>query len=189
MRVASASGTCHRLALAAALLGLLAGCSGSEGSDQVAVATTSPATAPAATATTADPQAEQRAAVLAAYRAYWDDVVAAGRTADWRSPRLDDHATGEALAQTRATLRALARRGLVAKGTVSLRPKVLRLSGTTAVVYDCNSTSGFLAYDARTGQLRDRPSGQRNGKTVTLIREGGTWKVTKAETERGRCAR
>jgi hypothetical protein len=60
-------------------------------------------------------------AVLASYRAFWDDMIAVGATINWRSPRMDDHATGNALAQAQATHRLLRQRGLVARGTVTLR--------------------------------------------------------------------
>lgn len=170
-------------------LPVLPGCtSGGRSEDATAAATTTAATATTVTApttTTAGPQS----AVLTAYRAFWADVVAAGKTADWRSPRLAAHATGQALAEVRATYRALSARGLVARGTVDLRPTVLSVNGAKATLYDCNSTAAFLAYDAKTGALRDRSSGQRNGKTVTLTRQDGTWKVAKATTEAGRCTK
>jgi hypothetical protein len=116
-------------------------------------------------------------------------MIAVGRTANWRSPRIDDHATGQALAEAQATFRSLKSRGLVARGTVKVDAKVLSIKGGTAVVYDCNSTSNFLAYDAATGELRDKSSGRSNGKTVTMLLRGGTWKVAKTVTEVGRCTR
>jgi hypothetical protein len=178
------------LVLVAALA--LAACSGDSGANEAApAATTAPATSTTAAPTTtstaaADPQ---EAAVLKAYGAFWDDVIAVGATANWRSPRLDDHATGLALAESQATFRSLRQRGLVARGTVKVRAKVLSVKGTTATLYDCNSTSNFLAYDAATGELRDRSSGRSNGKTVTLVRRNGTWKVAKTVTEVGKCTK
>ena len=88
-----------------------------------------------------------------------------------------------------ATYRALNQRGLVARGTVKVRAKVLSIKGNKATVYDCNSTSNFLAYDAETGELRDKSSGRSNGKTVTLVRSNGVWKVAKAVTEVGKCTK
>ena len=70
-----------------------------------------------------------------------------------------------------------------------MRAKVLSIKGSTATVYDCNSTSNFLAYDAKTGELRDRSSGRSNGKTVTLVRRNGTWKVANSVTEVGKCTK
>ena len=97
--------------------------------------------------------------------------------------------TGNALAAAQATYRDLSQRGLVARGTVKVRAKVLSIKGSTATVYDCNSTSNFLAYDAATGELRDKSSGRSNGMTVTLVRTNGVWKVAKAVTEVGKCTK
>ncbi len=174
--------------IALGLAAMLAACSSPAKTDTGPATTFTQAassTSPTPTSTTADAEA----AVLAAYRAYWDDVIAVGKTSDWRSSRLADHAAGEALAQARATFRTLKARGLVARGTVDLRPTVLSVKASRATLYDCNSTSNFLAYDAKTGALRDKSSGRRNGKTVTLVLERGTWKVVKVVTEVGRCVR
>lgn len=176
------------LVLPAALV--LAACSGDSGVEEAAAPATTPATTTTAAATTTTAVTNQReAAVLAAYRAFWDDMIAVGATADWRSPRIDDHATGQVLLDAQATYRALNRRGLVARGTVKVRAKVLAIKGSAATVYDCNSTSNFLAYDAATGELRDESSGKSNGMTVTLVRRDGTWKVARAVTEVGKCTK
>jgi hypothetical protein len=178
------------LALVAVLA--LAACSGDSGANEAApAATTTPATSTTAAPTTTTTAAAdaREAAVLANYRAFWDDMIAVGATANWRSPRLDDHATGNALASAQATYRSLHQRGLVARGTVKVRAKVLAIKGNTATVYDCNSTSNFLAYDAKTGELQGRSSGRSNGKTVTLVRRNGTWKVANSVTEVGKCTK
>jgi hypothetical protein len=91
-----------RLVLLAVVFAL-AGCSGnSNATDATATSTTRQAatTTPTSTATTATTE-ESEAAVLAAYRAFWADVVAAAKTADWRSSRLNDHATGKMLDRIR----------------------------------------------------------------------------------------
>jgi PBP1b-binding outer membrane lipoprotein LpoB len=176
------------LALAAALV--LAACSGDSGVEEAAAPATTPATTTTAAATTTTAVTNQReATVLAAYRAFWNDMIAVGATANWRSPRLDDHATGSALVAAQATYRDLNQRGLVARGTVEVRAKVLSIKGSTATVYDCNSTSNFLAYDAKTGKLQGRSSGRSNGKTVTLVRRNGAWKVSRSVTEVGKCTK
>jgi hypothetical protein len=173
---------------------LLAGCSSETRTPTAATTTTQPPGASTTAPTVAGPpttssRSAAEAAVLAAYRAYWTDVIAVGKTSNWQSPRLADNATGRALAQARATFHTLKARGLVALGTVDLRAKVLSIKATAATLYDCNSTSNFLAYDAKTGALRDKSSGRRNGKTVTLRLQDGAWKVANVVTEVGRCAR
>jgi hypothetical protein len=189
--------SCSLRAPGALLAGVLllalvaAACTSSDGDGRSTTAATAPATsaAPATTSVPTTTAVASATVVLADYRAFWDDVVAVGKTANWRSPRIDDHATGQALAEAQATFRSLKSRGLVARGTVKVDAKVLSIKGRTAVVYDCNSTSNFLAYDATTGELRDKSSGRSNGKTVTMLLQGKTWKVAKTVTEVGRCTR
>lgn len=174
---------------------VLAGCSSGAGTASKP-ATSGPvppsslATSTATRPPTTDARSAVEAAVLAAYRAYWDDVVAVGATADWQSPKLAQHATGQALAETRTFLQGLKAKGLVARGSVKVDAKVLSLSGSRAVVYDCNSTSNFLAYDAKTGQLRDKSTGRSNGKTIAMERQSGSWKLAQVmATEPGRCTK
>jgi hypothetical protein len=148
-------------------------------STQVALSTSSAPTSTTASAETA---------VLAAYRAYWGDIIAAGKTADWRSPRLDDHATGAALAAVRGHYRALKTLGLVSRGTVKLDPRVAELRGTTALVEDCTDTSRFLRRDAKTGALRERPATEPTGSVMRLVLVDGTWKVARATRMAEVCA-
>jgi hypothetical protein len=165
----------------------VAGC-GRDGDGEAAAASTTAAptttTAPATT-TTRNRQATD-AAVLAAYRAYWDDVVAVGKTANWQSPRLAEHATGQALETLRVHFRTMKRVGLIDLGTVQLRPKVASLRGRTAVVEDCIDVSRFLLHDADTRQPREQPDlkPDRGVATLTLTSDG--WKVSKT-VGRGKC--
>jgi hypothetical protein len=130
--------------------------------------------------TTADAQATAKAAVLASYRAYWADVVAASHTADWQSARLDDHARGQPVQAVRNHLLLLKQEGLVARGDMRLAPRVVSLTASTAKVEDCQDITGFLNRDAKTGALRDRPSGKRFLARATLTRIDGRWLVTQA---------
>jgi hypothetical protein len=139
-----------RLVLLAVVFAL-AGCSGnSNATDATATSTTRQAatTTPTSTATTATTE-ESEAAVLAAYRAFWADVVAAGKTADWQSPRLARHATGKVLARVRGQFRALDSQGFVALGTIKVSPRIVRLAGKKATVQDCVDTSRFRRYDPK----------------------------------------
>jgi hypothetical protein len=188
--------SCRMIGLAFLLAAaVLAGCSSgartaSNPATSAPVPPSSPATSTATRPPTTDARSAVEAAVVAAYRAYWDDVVAVAATADWQSPRLAQHATGQALAETRTFLQGLKAKGLVARGSVKVDAKVLSLSGSRAVVYDCNSTSNFLAYDAKTGQLRDKSTGRSNGKTVAMERQSGSWKLAQVmATEPGRCTK
>src|ERR1044072_1993244 len=64
---------------------------GTTGSPSSRASATTRATTPISSAE----QAKQDA--LAAYLGMWQDFVVAGRTSDWQSPTLGDHATGLAL--------------------------------------------------------------------------------------------
>jgi hypothetical protein len=176
---------------AALLLGavlVLSSCSG-DGDAEGAITTTTgqaPTTA-AATTTTRPSVADTKAAVLAAYRASWADVVAVGKTADWQSPRLGAHTTGQALQRLRTHFRNLKTFGLITLGTVKLNPRVTTLRGRTAVVEDCVDVSRFLLHDAKTRQPREKPDPRPNAGVATLALTADGWKVSKT-VGRGKCA-
>jgi len=171
-------------ALIAAALLALAGCAAPSGSPG------SPGSTPAAvTARSAPSPAEgaTAAAVLAAYRAFWDEVIAAASTADHEAEDLRRHATGEQLVTTIGQLYDLRRRGLVLRGPVRLDPRVVSLSGDGAVVEDCQDGSRFLAYDARSGAARGRSVKRRDRVTAYLTYDQGAWKVYRTRTREGGC--
>jgi hypothetical protein len=168
---------------------VLSSCSG-DGDAEGATATSTTGQAPttvAATTTTRPSKADTKAAVLAAYRAYWADVVAVGKTADWRSPRLAKHATGQALEVVRTHFRTMKAAGLIDLGTVKLSPKVTTVRGRTAVVEDCIDVSRFLLHDAKTRQPRERPDPRPDDGVATLTLTADGWKVSKT-VGRGKCA-
>jgi hypothetical protein len=162
------------------LLVVLGGCHAEPGGQPPSPVATStrPTQSTAPPSTTIDPRAAVQAAVVAAYRAYWADVVAASQTADWRSPRLDDHARGQPVQAARDHLLLLRQQGLVARGDMRLAPRVVLLLAGSAKIQDCQDLTGFLKHDAKTGALRDRPSGNRYLAQATLTRFGDQWKVT-----------
>jgi hypothetical protein len=175
--------------LVLAIILALGACSGnSDAKDAAATSTTSgpAATTSTATRTTATTE-DQRAAVLAAYRGFWADVVAAARTADWRSPRLDDHATGKMLDRIRSQLRGLQFQGWVARGTIQVSPRLVGLASKKATVQDCVDTSRFRRYDPKKRQWLDSGGGQpdRQRSTLTLDAQG-QWKVADSEVS-GKC--
>jgi hypothetical protein len=127
--------------------------------------------------------------VLAAYRGYWADVVAASLTADFRSPRLDDHALGQPVTAIRDHLRQLQQAGLVDRGDIGLAPRVVSVDSTTARIQDCQDLTHFLKYDATTGELRDQPSGNRYLAEATVTRIGSQWMVTRVAQAVSVCGR
>lgn len=175
-------------ALLLALAATATGCS--RGQDPAgsapATVTVGPSSTPATTAAAAAAAAAARAAVLRAYRAFWADVQAVGRTADWQSPRLAQHATGSALQQLRARFREVQAQGWVARGTVRIDPVVVSVSGPRATVRDCVDATRYGRFDPAANRWIDPPGGQPDAERVQLVDEHG-WKV--AETvEAGSCA-
>jgi hypothetical protein len=168
----------------------LAACSGdSDAKDASATSTTGQVTTttPTSTATTATTEAAETE-VLAAYRAFWADVVAAGKTADWESPRLARHATGKVLARVRGQFRALDSQGFVALGTIKVSPRIIRLAAKQATVQDCVDTSRFRRYDPKNKRWLDQLGGQPDGQRSTLTLDGQrNWKVAESVVA-GKCA-
>ena len=167
---------------------VLSSCSG-DGDAEGAIASTTTGQVPttAATTTTRPSEADTKAAVLAAYRASWADVVAVAKTADWQSPRLAAHTTGQALQRLRTHFRNLKTFGLITLGTVKLNPRVTTLRGRTAIVEDCVDVSRFLLHDAKTRQPREKPDPRPNAGVATLTLTADGWKVSKT-VGRGKCA-
>jgi hypothetical protein len=129
-----------------------------------------------------------KAAVLTAYQAFWSDVVAATATADAASPRLTQHATGAELAALRVRLTANKRTGLVGRGKPRLLKTTLKTVGIkAATIRDCMDSNRWLYYDAKTGELRDKPTGKLLAVTAGLVLEGGAWKVATLEIQEARC--
>jgi len=149
---------------------LVAGCSGRVGGQVEEGASTSSI----GPTTTADP----RPAILAAYRAHWADVIEAGKTTDWRSPRLDDHATGETLQTVRDNYRQLHADGEIVRGVVRLHPRVTSVQGSIAIVDDCNDATDFLRYDAKTGAPKEQRKTDIVEAKVTLRLINGAWLVS-----------
>ncbi len=118
-----------------------------------------------------------------AYLGMWEDYAVASETADWQSPLLDDHATGEALSVMSRGLYASHYNGEVAKGRPVLNPEVSSASPpadpTTVVISDCGDSSNWLTYDEATGEvIDDEPVGRRSITATVELQADGTWKVT-----------
>lgn len=123
-------------------------------------------------------------AALTAYTDMWRDVADASATADWQSARLDDHATGDALAVVTNALRRDRDRGLISKGQPTHSAQVSSqdplVDPRTIRIEDCGDSSNWLKYQADTGELVDDTSGGRRAITAEVIRlEDGSWKVSR----------
>ncbi|HZZ97500.1 MAG TPA: hypothetical protein VFE19_10805 [Jatrophihabitantaceae bacterium] len=150
----------------------------------IATAATSNALiAPTATAGSSDTQP-----AINAYLGMWQDFVTAGRTSDWQSPLLADHATGDALLQMSRGLYADHYNGLITRGAPVDNPVVKSATPaadpTTVIITDCGDSSLFLKYYASTGQLAPEGAGGRQAITAEALKTaGGTWKIDRFAVE------
>ena len=141
---------------------------------------TLPAAAP--TTSTPDPLEPTRAAVLTAWRGYWTAYDEAASRADPDWPGLREYMTGRALTDVQLYMTGLRRNGLVERGGLELRPRVVAIEGTTATVWDCVTDDGHQ-YD-QSGRMVDKPGAVTRGAEAKLVLEGGKWKVSERPSTR-----
>jgi hypothetical protein len=120
---------------------------------------------------------------LAAYLGMWQDFVVAGRTSDWQSTALGDHATGLALQSLSRGLYSDRYRGLVTKGEPILNPSVSSAepadAPTKVMVTDCGDSTNWLKYRTDNGELADNePGGRQLINAIVLKQADGSWKVS-----------
>ena len=124
--------------------------------------------------------------VVASWRRYWDVYVAVGSEMRLPDPRLAEVATGEELRALGSGFLAYKSAGQVIRGTIDLAPKVLEIGGNRAVLTDCYA-SHILRYDQASGRPAGTEPSERTLVTVTMVLEGGTWKVAGIRHEREGC--
>lgn len=167
----------------------VAGCS----SSPTAAPNTGPASTPSAASTpattvSASPVDTAKDQAKAAYLAMWQDVSTAALTSDWQSPRLADHAAGDALSVISKAMYADHYNGLVTKGAPKNNPSVSSVdppeAPTTVMISDCGDSTNWLKYKADTGQLADSTPGGRRSITAEVKHQpDGSWKVTRFAVE------
>lgn len=170
------------IATAAVLLATVTSCSSPEASPPRGP-TPKATSASAATTTSASPDNVAGQQAIAVYEGMWADFVAAGRTSDWESKRLGDHATGLAVTNMSRALYADKKNGLVTKGEPVLRPEVDSVkpssNPTKVIITDCGDSSETQKYYAKTGKpLKGSPGGRHRINAVVEKDSGGQWKVT-----------
>jgi hypothetical protein len=137
-------------------------------------ATSSPSSGPstpgtqASTSTSAMSVADKaKKDALEAYLGMWQDFVGAGRTSDWQSPALGNHATGVALQN-------------LSRG---LNPSVSSAEPADVpakiVVTDCGDSTNWLKYQKDTGEpAGDEAGGRRLINAIVEKQSDGSWKVS-----------
>jgi hypothetical protein len=193
-RVVPSPGGIKIALLAAAVITVVSGgCSSTADNGSEAASTTTsrsasaspsvtPSPSPSSTPSSAAEAARQKA--IAAYLGMWQDFAEAGETSDWDSPRLGDHASGDALLTMSRALYADHYNGLVTKGTSTNNPTVSSATPAaapkTVMISDCGDDSRALKYDAKTGKLaNDAPGGKRAMVAEVKLHKDGSWRVTR----------
>ena len=138
-----------------------------------------PARAPASPASPA--QAAARAA-LAAYTGMWQQMQAAGVTADWKDPRLAAYASGQALRTLVTGLHNARDQGIVIKGTIVTHPRVVSVTPAASpdrvLVSDCLDDTHWLNYVAATGRLQNNVPGGHHLTQAAVTGRAGRWTVS-----------
>ncbi|WP_037636576.1 hypothetical protein [Streptomyces katrae] len=170
-------------AATAALAALATSCT-SSAKDDKARATASPSPSASPTAST-DPQAAEKAKVLAAYDGFWAESVKAYEKGTDKDTRLVDFAAGSALDETLTDLANMLEAGVAKQGSPGHRPETTTLSLSaerpTATVSDCLDLSSWHTTDRSTGTVRPYPSNQplRYIAVAQVEQHAGRWMVVK----------
>lgn len=167
---------------------VLAACGGGNG-DAKATATT-PAAVVTTTALPADPDAADKAAVLAAYAGMTgaaERTFATGKL----DAKVETYAADKALAGIKVTMVYYQDHGTVTKGVVTHSPKVTAINTASdplkAVVTDCADSTHYDDVDAKTGKVVPYSGPRRHVVTSTAMRSRtGAWKFYTSVIERDR---
>ena len=141
-----------------------------------------------ATKATSTPEGGTDAAVLAAYRAASTAFQQALATANPQDPALAVTMVDPQLQGVNANLLVDQRQGIVGRGTVTLHPKLVGVSATTATVVDCVYSSSMLVYEATGKPVPPITQPEHDGVRATLVLVGGSWRLAKQTVTEGKCA-
>lgn len=168
--------------------GLTAAACSSDDDDDASPDRTTSTTARSSSTTSTTTSADEQA-VLDAYNAFWQSYVEAttSNPMDPNHPGLAQHATGEELDTVRRTILARSSAGEIFRGSMDLAPEVTDLSGDRATIRDCHDDNLEIV-DAATGAVKEPDDPVRKLVDVSLVLEGGTWRVATIELEAEGCA-
>lgn len=172
---------------ALALAAVLAGCGDGDDKPSEAASTPAPATS------SADPQAAEKRAVLAAFDAMWAERTKAYAKADAKGTQLEKYATLDALGRIRIDLARMREAGTVVRGESSIEDTTVTALDLTpktpkASVSTCVDLSEYERYSTRKKAVIPLPSEQprRYVATATLEKWPGGWIVTTYKPEGAR---
>ncbi|MER6075681.1 hypothetical protein ABT187_44380 [Streptomyces sp. NPDC001817] len=143
------------------------------------------------TSTPADPQAAEKAAVLAAYDGMTTEQAKAYRQASRKGTALEKYATLDALSKIDLDLYRMKQAGTVVRGEIGHNAKVTALDMTAktpkASLSDCVDLSKYETYNTKTKKVIPLPTNQplRYIATAKAERWNGRWMVTDINTQGG----
>jgi hypothetical protein len=114
---------------------------------------------------------------VGAYVAMWEDTAVASHTSDVDHPRLDDHATGEALMVLEFVMQGHAEKDHVARGGPKHDVTVVQSSDSRRELNDCMDQTNWMMYD-KNGELVDNVPGSHTLVDATVERRAEGWIVT-----------
>ncbi|MCX5106992.1 hypothetical protein OG305_48015 [Streptomyces sp. NBC_00439] len=164
---------------------LLAGCGG--GDDDAKPSEAPPvasASASAPATSTTDPDAADKAAVLAAYTSMWGEQMQAYRKADAKGTDLKKYAALNALSKFEADLAHMKKNSTVIRGDLGHSPKVTALDTAgklpKATVQDCVDLAKWETLDTKTDKPIPLPTSQplRYVATASAEKWPGGWMIT-----------
>jgi hypothetical protein len=147
-------------------------------------ATSSQVGSPSATGSVESSPPDVRTLAVQIYLAMWADMVQAGKTADYQSPQLAQHATSQAYLLLRDGLLKAHQSNLIIKGQPVFTPTVTGVRPATSPVavsiLDCIDDSHWLNYTPD-GRLQNDTPGGKHHTTATVGLLNGQWLVTHLE--------
>ena len=141
-----------------------------------------------ASTSTSSSGGREAAAVLAAYRAASTAFQQALATANPQDPALTTTMVNPQLQGVKANLLADQRQGIVGRGTVTLHPKLVGVSATTATVVDCVYSFSMLVYEVTGKPVPPITRPEHDGIRATLAFVDGSWRLAKQTVTEGKCA-
>lgn len=155
----------------------VAGCGGGGGE-----ASEPPPTEPPVTVSSPTTVLSEEDAVLAAYQGYWDTWLAANDPPNPDHPDLAKYATGPVLAKA---LESIANRAAVQQALrlpsdsiSSHEPRVVSVTGTRAVVYDCSVDDGLVVAEGSGFVLDDAVV---TWQYTATLEKSDTWRVSELQ--------
>ncbi|MFJ7004477.1 hypothetical protein [Streptomyces sp. SID8385] len=161
---------------------LLTGCGGETALDSDRKAAVPEASAESSPSAPTNPRPTEERAVLAAYEGMWRELAVAVQKPSAGGTRIEDYASGEALATVRRDVRTMREAGTRANGRLGHEPEVTKMdpgaSPPTATVRDCVDLKDWET--TRDGTPVPLPSGQpMRYRTTAQVEQwdDGRWRV------------